>query len=470
MATLTPAPAPARSLPIRALAIVGCMVAIVAVSQLAAAFRTPPPAAKPVQQDLAALVPNVADLDTGTDTSQSHADEVALINQDITFWSQRFQVHPTDFVSATQWGVREIDLGRVTGDVTAYLRAEAAFDAALKTYAENPAAIGYKGSVLISLHRFADARDLSNSVLATQPNDPVALATLGDADLELGDVVAAHAAFVHVNSVVQGAATMVRLAHLAFIEGDTATAVKDSTASVPMSIQEGTEGERAAWYQFQLGETLISTGNLAGATAAYRAAVAADADSYWAHSGLSRALVGAGDLDGAIKEMTAAIAIVPLPDFLARRGDLYTLRAAAGDAVKAKQDYALVEVEAKLAGAAAYVYDRTLVLYLANHGLDAARAVSLASGELATRKDVYGYDAYAWALLAAGRPADADAAMTTALAFGTKDAKLMYHAGMIAAALGDTSRARTQLTAALALDPTFDPLQAQRARETLAGL
>ena len=60
--------------------------------------------------------------------------------------------------------------------------------------------------------------------------------------------------------------------------------------------------------------------------------------------------------------------------------------------------------------------------------------------------------------------------MTTALAFGTKDAKLMYHAGMIAAALGDTSRARTQLTAALALDPTFDPLQAQRARETLAGL
>ena len=467
MAALTTARS--RSLPIRALAIVGCMVAVVAVTQFAAALRTPP-VARPVQQDLAPLVPDVADLDTGSDTSQGHAAEVALINADIAFWSGRFQVHPTDFVSATQWGVREIDLGRVTGDVTAYLRAGAAFDAALKTYAENPAAIGYKGSVLISLHRFADARALSNSVLADQPTNPVALATLGDASLELGDVATAAASFQHVNAVAPGAATLVRLAHLAFIEGDTATAVKDAQAAVPLSVQEGTEGERAAWYQYQLGETLISTGDLAGATVAYRAAVAADADSYWAHSGLSRALVGAGDLDGAIKEITTAIAIVPLPDFLARRGDLYTLRARTGDAARAKQDYALVEVEAKLAGDAAYVYDRTLVLYLANHGLDPARAVSLASAELATRKDVYGYDAYAWALFAAGRPSDADAAMATALAFGTKDAKLMYHAGMIAAALGDNGRARTDLQAALALDPTFDPLQAKQARDTLAGL
>ena len=458
-----------RSFPVRALAIVGCMVAIVAASQLAAALRTPP-ATTPVQQDLAPLVPNVADLDVGTAESQSHAEEVALMNGDITFWSARFKAHPTDFVSATQWGVREIDLGRATGDVTAYLRADAAFDAALRTFGENPAAIGYKGSVLISLHRFSDARDLAKGVLATQPNDPVALATLGDASLELGDVSGARDAFVRVNSLVPSAATLVRLSHLAFVEGDTATAVRDARAAVPLSVQEGTQGERAAWYQFQLGETLIGTGDTAGATTAYRASVAADANSYWAHSGLSRALAANGDLGGAIAEMTSAIGIVPLPDFLARRGDLYTLRAGLGDAAKATKDYALVEAEARLAGEASYVYDRTLVLYLANHGLDPARALSLATAELAIRKDVYGYDAYAWALLAAGRPADADAAMTSALSFGTKDAKLLYHAGMIAAALGDTGRARTSLQAALSLDPSFDPLQAQRARDTLAGL
>ncbi|MDQ6794606.1 MAG: tetratricopeptide repeat protein [Chloroflexota bacterium] len=458
-----------RSLPFRALAIVGCMVAVVAVTQFGAALRTAP-ATKPIQQDLAPLVPNVGDLDVGSAANQSHADEVALINGDIAFWSARFQAHPTDFVSATQWGLREIDLGRTSGDVTAYLRAEAAFDAALRTFADNPAAISYKGSVLISLHRFADARDLAKGVLVRQPNDPVALATLGDASLELGDVATAQASYEHVNVLVPSAATLVRLAHLAFVKGDTTTAVTDARAAAPLSAQEGAQGERAAWYQFQLGETLIATGDAAAAAGAYRAAIAADPNSYWAHSGLSRALAGSGDLKGAISEVTAAIGIVPLPDFLARRGDLYMLRHGPGDAAKAQRDYALVEAEAKLAGAASYVYDRTLVLYLANHGLDPARALSLATAELAIRKDVYGYDAYAWALLAAGRPADADAAMNTALAFGTKDAKLMYHAGMIAAALGDKGRARTSLQAALTLDPSFDPLQAQRARKTLAGL
>ena len=458
-----------RSLPFRALAIVGCMLAIVAVTQLAVALRTAP-VAKPIQQDLEPLVPNVSDLDVGSAVSQSLADQVALINGDIAFWSTRFRAHPTDFVSATQWGIREIDLGRATGDLTAYLRAEAAFDAALKTFADNPAAVSYKGSVLISLHRFADARDLAKSVLAKQPNDPVALATLGDASLELGDVATAQASYEHANRLVPSAATLVRLAHVAYIEGDTATALTNARAAAPLSVQEGAEGERAAWYKFQLGETLITTGDPVGARLAYQAAVAADPTSYWAHSGLARALAGSGDLDGAISEMTAAIRVVPLPDFLARRGDLYTLRAGSGDAAKAKQDYALVEAEAKLAGAASYVYDRTLVLYLANHGLDPARALSLATAELAIRKDVYGYDTYAWALLAAGRPADADAQITTALAFGINDAKVMYHAGMIAAALGDTNRARTLLQGALALDASFDPLQVQRARETLAGL
>jgi hypothetical protein len=41
---------------------------------------------------------------------------------------------------------------------------------------------------------------------------------------------------------------------------------------------------------------------------------------------------------------------------------------------------------------------------------------------------------------------------------------------MIGLALGDNDRARAQLTAALGLDPSFDALQAERARQALAGL
>ena len=185
---------------------------------------------------------------------------------------------------------------------------------------------------------------------------------------------------------------------------------------------------------------------------------------------MARVAAADGDLDEAIDRISAAIAIVPRPDSLARRGDLYTLRDRPGDAKLAAADYGTVEAIAKLAGDAASVYDRTLATYLADHGLEPDRAVALAQAELAVRKDVYGYDAMAWTLLAAGRPQDADAAMQQALHVGTQDARLFYHAGMIDAALGRTADARTMLGRALALDPSFDPFQAARARETLAGL
>ena len=318
--------------------------------------------------------------------------------------------------------------------------------------------------------RFVDAAALAQTVLDRRPADPVALATLGDARLELGDVAGARDDYTKANDVARSAATMVRLGHLAFISGDGTSALRLATAAVGLAQADGAEGEQAAFYQYQLADVSISTGDRAAAGKAYAAALAASPGSFLAHSGLARVAAADGDLDEAIAQLTSAIAIVPQPDFLARRGDLFTLRAGPGDAKRATDDYATVEAIAQLAGEAAGVYDRTLVLYLANHGLDPARAVRMADAELTVRKDVYGYDADAWALLAAGRPADADAVMDKALAFGTRDAKLLYHAGMIAAALGHDDRARTYLGDALALDPSFDPLQVRHARETLAAL
>ena len=47
---------------------------------------------------------------------------------------------------------------------------------------------------------------------------------------------------------------------------------------------------------------------------------------------------------------------------------------------------------------------------------------------------------------------------------------LHYHAGMIAAALGDKTRAAAELQLALQFNPNFDLIQAAVARKTLAGL
>jgi Tfp pilus assembly protein PilF len=99
--------------------------------------------------------------------------------------------------------------------------------------------------------------------------------------------------------------------------------------------------------------------------------------------------------------------------------------------------------------------------------MKADEAYAYAVKENAVRHDVFGADAVAWTALKAGKVDVAQSAIKDALKFGTKEARLLYHAGMIARAAGDLNGSREFLKQALALNPQFDPLQAQLARKAL---
>jgi tetratricopeptide (TPR) repeat protein len=170
--------------------------------------------------------------------------------------------------------------------------------------------------------------------------------------------------------------------------------------------------------------------------------------------------------DDALAAYERAIAIVPQPDYLAALGDI---AARAGDGGRATKAYATIDAIASLAPERARLYDRQLALFDVDHGRSPERALEIASASLAARPDIYGLDAYAWALYANGRYADARTASDRARALGTADARLLYHAGTISLALGDAARGRDELTAALRLSPEFDPLQAARARDALGA-
>jgi hypothetical protein len=60
--------------------------------------------------------------------------------------------------------------------------------------------------------------------------------------------------------------------------------------------------------------------------------------------------------------------------------------------------------------------------------------------------------------------------MARALALGTRDAMLFYHAAMIDRALGDTASARARLETALAINPYWHPTQPAEARALLDTL
>jgi Flp pilus assembly protein TadD len=81
---------------------------------------------------------------------------------------------------------------------------------------------------------------------------------------------------------------------------------------------------------------------------------------------------------------------------------------------------------------------------------------------------VYIDDAYAWALYRAGHVDEARRMSAQALRLGTRDARLLYHAGAIAIAAGDRAHGRGLVTQALALNPGFDFTGSAEARKLLA--
>jgi len=391
----------------------------------------------------------------------------ASLDKAISVWTANLQRDAEDFVSAQNLALDYYTRGRLTGSIDDYSRAQAAVEQGLHAYPADTAGQTMRALLAYTLHDFQGALAEAQAIYDADHTLLQALATIGDSQLELGDYGSAAATFETLAKAQPGAAVTARLAHLAALQGRDAEAAALAARAGVEARAEGTDGTALAFYDYLRGFIAFQVGDLEAASAGYQAALVDWPGSYTALEGLAKVRAAQGRTAEAIALYRQAIAIVPQPQYLAALGDLYQLT---GQTVLADQQYATVRAIAQLQATQPTVYDRQLVLFDANHGQDPAGALALAERELAVRKDVYGWDAAAWALLGAGRATEADAAMTHALGQSTHDALLSYHAGMIAHAVGDDVRARTQLEAALTLNPGFDPLQAARARQVLAQL
>ena len=105
-------------------------------------------------------------------------------------------------------------------------------------------------------------------------------------------------------------------------------------------------------------------------------------------------------------------------------------------------------------------------------GLPGVRAqpadVARARRAHASRPGVIGDQVLGWVLTRAGRCAEGDRYATRSLRLGTRDALMLFQAGMAASCAGRTEVARRRLSAALALNPAFSVRWAPVARSELA--
>lgn len=416
----------------------------------------------------AAAVPPVAPLELPPLAPPAGPSDILLDRYDraIRAWTAGLDANAANYLAATNLSTLYAGRGRLTGDLADYQRGLEAADRALTARPGYAPAQELRATIHFSLHDFTTARTEAQAVWQANPGALQALAVIGDAALELGDIDGARAAYLKLGEGASSAPVWSRLAHLAFVTGQADQATElvkravDATAGEPAS-------EASAFYAFQLGELYRAAGQLDKAEAAYQDALTILPDHVPATAGLARIREAQGRRGEAIALLEPAAARLPQPELVAALGDLYAL---SGDAVAAERQYALVERIGSVAQATGSVYDRQLVLFAADHDRGVEAAVARAQAELAIRKDIYGYDALAWALFHAGRIDEAAAAAARALALDTPDPRLAYHAGMIAAAGGNTDEARRLLGQAVAGAAYLPALQVSIAQRALGAL
>ncbi len=312
--------------------------------------------------------------------------------------------------------------------------------------------------LLLPHHRFEELAREAAALKADRPDDPELDGALGDAFFDLGRYPDAFAAYDRFVSAKPCTASYSRAALAKDVAGDLAGALAAMDLAANAALPTDLEGY--AWCRARAARILLKMNRYEDAEGRLVEALLRVPNHAPALAAAAEIAARKGLWEPATRLAERSFEFVP--EFTVAAA-LVDYRHAMGDAAGEERAKATVKTLEALMPAEERKVHRFLALYLADHG-DARRAVEMTSKELETRKDIGGYDAYAWCLYRAGRARDAALPMAKALAMGTIDPLFEFHAGAIARAAGDRQAALAHLTRALEIDPRFHVLYADEAR------
>jgi tetratricopeptide (TPR) repeat protein len=415
----------------------------------------------PVDPPAATRVPAAAD---PAPLAGANAVDLTALDRQIAIWSAKAAQNENDYISATNLGVLYLSRARLTGDVGDYDRATQAVARALEADPGYTSARALDAVVRYATHDFTGALASAERLLADEPDHIDALTVVADAELELGRLDEARRGYDRLAELSPGPALDVRLARLAYVTGEADRSLALARAARDRSLQ--LDHADGAFYDFQLGEFARLTGDATLAREAFAAALEVRPQDRAALVGRARVDAAEGRLDEAIDSLLAASAIAPEPGIVALLGDLLAI---SGDPAAAEQQYETVRLAARLGDASGGIYDRQLLLFELDHGGASNDLLARAEDAAQTRTDAAGLDLVAWALHRLGRHDEALTEIDRARAAGIVDARILFHAGAIALALGDEATGRDHLRHALALGPALDPIERHEAEKLLGS-
>ncbi|HLM36997.1 MAG TPA: tetratricopeptide repeat protein [Gaiellaceae bacterium] len=368
---------------------------------------------------------------------------------------------PADARAYTALGFRLQALERETGDPVYLTRSEHALRRALALASDDRAATSGLATLALSSHHFREALALGRKMLRLSPESAQAYGVIGDAELELGRYRLAFAAFDTMARLRPGLSSYARVSYARELLGDRGGAI----AAMRLALEPAAASrEDTAWTRVQLGKLFWSEGRVGEAAAEYRAALAVLPGHAPALDALAQVEAARGRAEEAITLERRALEAMPMPQFAAALGDLYS---SAGKPRLARAQYARVRALDRRLAANDTKIDLDVALFDVDHGIRLSQALVLARRGRAQRPSIDGDDVLAWALARNGRCAEARAYSQHALRLGTRDAVKLFHRGMIERCLGNRGAARHHLGRALALNPHFSLLWGPVARKVL---
>jgi tetratricopeptide (TPR) repeat protein len=372
-----------------------------------------------------------ADRIIGALSDRSLAERVSSMNTDdrIAMYSVMAKTKPDDPHYQVLLAGAYVQKTRETTDYSYLDRATAILTGVVSEDRTNYEAQRLLIETQLDRHLFAKAVESSLWLIKVNPSDPWTWGTLGDAYIEIGDYDKAADAYQKMVALRPDLASYNRAAHYRFLVGDASGAIE----IMKKAIEAGSSSpENVAWCMVDLGNIYYKTGQLAQAKQAFTASLQAFKNYYPGYAGLAKAQADSGDLAVSIENYKRAQAIAPLPDYAAALYDLY--KKAGHDAEAAKQ-LDLLEMLDKVSRAAGETANRNLVFAFADHDVKLERALELARGELEFRRDIYSYDALAWALYKNRQYSEAQQYMEKALKLKTPEPMFRVHADAISNAV-----------------------------------
>ena len=335
---------------------------------------------------------------------------------------------------------------------------------------------------LLQEHRFKDAlSECERAEAARIYSDDTALLRV-ESLIEIGRYDDAGVLLSKFPRIAENAAGYSVVARLLDVKGrPDAAVVLYRRAADEVDRNAGMPSYAVAWFHARLAMQLAKVGKHPEAKREYDRALALYPRDYKSLAGLARLAAQDGHWQEAIEWGNRSDEVAQMADVRALVGDAYAML---GDHTEAEEQYnrvaALVGRPSGLndglhevtpaAGTHGHRLDRQYALFCADHRRDPDGAYAAALRDFGAREDIYAYDTLAWVCLQRGDSAEAAKAAQRALATGTKDPMVLYHAGAIFVATGQDARALALLREALSIDPHFDGIAAPKAAATVQRL